>query len=316
MARGDSLSRQLQLFMLFEAERELSVDRAVKRLGCNRRTVYRDLEVLQRAGLPLYQERVGKRARWRVTDGFRRRLQVAFTLEEALSLCAGAAALDALEGSLFHAGAQRAFEKVRASLSPDVRQRVDAVAKKLSVRAGARRARSESGGLFQALVEAVERTETVVLEYRKLTARRYRSYTVDPHHVHLQNGAVYVIGFAHERDDLRVFLLDRIAAVRRTGTQFSPRAIDPQTFVHGAFGVWNRRPVDIHLRFKGRAARLVAENTYHPSQQMQWTSDRQLDVTFRMPITPSFLAWVRGFGAQVEQLAPKRAHVTDSDTRT
>src|SRR5256885_16088254 len=73
MARGDSLARQLKLMTLLEDRQELAVTDVARELGYTTRTVYRDLAVLERIGVPIYQERKGRRARWRVVEGYRRR---------------------------------------------------------------------------------------------------------------------------------------------------------------------------------------------------------------------------------------------------
>lgn len=306
MARGDSLARQLQLFLLLDAERELSVDAAASRLGCTRRTVYRDLDVLQRVGMPLYQEPQGRRARWRLADGFRRRLAVTLGLDEIVALVAGARALDSLEGTVFRTSAARALDKLSAALSPQVRLRAEAVAARLSARAGPGHDYTERREALHALMAAVEAQQTVELVYRKLQARRDARYTVDPYHLHLQGGAVYVIGWAQERRDVRVFLLDRVRAVRPTGQPFTRRReVDALKVVHGAFGVWSKPATRVRLRFRGRAALLVAELSVHQSQVSQWRNDRELDVTLQVPVSPALVSWVRGFGKDVAVLEPK-----------
>src|SRR5438067_8741248 len=89
MARGDSLARQLKLMTLLEDRQELAVTDVARELGYTTRTVYRDLAVLERIGVPIYQERKGRRARWRVVEGYRRRLSVSLSWSEMLALALG-----------------------------------------------------------------------------------------------------------------------------------------------------------------------------------------------------------------------------------
>ncbi len=86
--RGSSLARQQRLVRLLDQGAGLSIPRTASDLGCTERTVYRDLVVLQEIGVPVYQEREGKRLRWRLVDGPRRRLSVtlSFADEPALSV--------------------------------------------------------------------------------------------------------------------------------------------------------------------------------------------------------------------------------------
>ena len=58
MARGDQLARQWRIIQtLIASKRGKSVADLVKDENCHLRTVYRDLEALQEAGFPIYQER-------------------------------------------------------------------------------------------------------------------------------------------------------------------------------------------------------------------------------------------------------------------
>lgn len=66
------------------------------------------------------QERIGKRARWRFTEGFRRRLAVTFSFDEALALVVTEKWLKALEGAPLVGAAQRALDEVPHALPPPV----------------------------------------------------------------------------------------------------------------------------------------------------------------------------------------------------
>src|SRR5690242_3262947 len=99
MGRGDSLARQLSLIQLLEERREVAVNEAARELGFTPRTIYRDLAVLERVGVPLYQDRAGMRARWRVVEGYRCRLALSLTFAEMLALSAGRDLLAGLAGT-------------------------------------------------------------------------------------------------------------------------------------------------------------------------------------------------------------------------
>jgi predicted DNA-binding transcriptional regulator YafY len=73
MPRGNQLSRQWRLLQLIERPAGVTVDDAADELGCHRRTVWRDLRVLQDAGFPLYDEKAddGSRGLWRLSPAFR-----------------------------------------------------------------------------------------------------------------------------------------------------------------------------------------------------------------------------------------------------
>src|SRR5437763_5776869 len=86
MSRGDGLARQLQLMQILEKRQEIAVPAVAAELGYTVRTVYRDLQVLERIGVPIYQEKTGRKARWRVVEGYRRKLSITLSWPEMVAL--------------------------------------------------------------------------------------------------------------------------------------------------------------------------------------------------------------------------------------
>ena len=85
--RGDQLSRQWRVVRAIEASPNgLTVAEIAKREDSGIRTICRDLEVLQVAGLPLYTERVDRSNRWAFVDTFKFKIPPPFTLKELMPI--------------------------------------------------------------------------------------------------------------------------------------------------------------------------------------------------------------------------------------
>lgn len=306
MARGDTAARQIRLWMLLLESSDLSVPQAAERLGCTVRTVYRDLDGLQRAGLPLYQEQRGRKTRWRLVEGFNRRLSIQLTVHEAMALAAAERFMSAMQGSVFELAGRQAMAKVKHALAPEIRTRLEALSRHLTTSPAPLRRLTKQRPYLERLLSAIEREEVAVVEYRKLSAAKPERYTIEPHSLNVQGSSVHVVLWARERNAARVFLLDRIESVTLTGEHFAPRAeLGPGAFDQGSFGLWNAPSVRIVLRFKGSAARIVAEQQFHPSQQVHWNDDGSLTLEMVTPPSPALRAWVRGFGRRVAIVEPK-----------
>jgi predicted DNA-binding transcriptional regulator YafY len=306
MARGDTLTRQFRLWLLLLDERQLAVEDAAARLGCTRRTIYRDLEVLQRAGMPLYQQNLGRTVRWRLDEGFHRTLQVQLSVQEAMALVAGAQSLASLSGTFFAQGATSAIDKVRHALTPAIRTRVEGFVKHLSASSAPSRELSAHRSQLDTIVAAVQGQQVLRLTYRKLNAPMAQEYTAEPHHLHMQGSSVYLVAWVRERKAPRIFLLDRLDAVSATGEQFERRPdLGPGVFSQGAFGLWDGPDVDLRLTFLGDAATIVSEQQFHPTQKLTRNSDDSVTLDLRLPISPSLKAWIRGFGKRVRVERPK-----------
>lgn len=306
MSRGDTQVRQFRLMRLLEERRELAVNQMAAELGYSRRTVYRDLMVLQRVGVPLYQERDGKRSRWRVLDGYRHRLRLTLSWSEMLALSTGREILRGLSGTLFHESAVSALDKIRDALPKELAARAVAAAGAVSAQLGPTHDYRAFGNTVETLVSAVEAHRTVRLSYRKRGSQRFATRLVDPYHLHVQTGALYLLGWCHRRRGLRTFLVDRTNHVELTPETFERRAdVQPGSVLHGSFGPWSGEAVKSHLHFSAHVAPLVAERGVHPTQANQLRDDGSLDVTLKAPLSPALVAWVVGWAADVRVLRPK-----------
>src|SRR5262245_36267611 len=123
MERGSSLARQHRLIRLLNVRREVHVAEAAVELGTSERTVYRDLRVLERVGVPIYPERTGDKTRWRVVEGYRHGLAISLSWAEMVAVAAGRALLGGLGDSFFADSAGTALEKIRDALPKEVAQR-------------------------------------------------------------------------------------------------------------------------------------------------------------------------------------------------
>jgi predicted DNA-binding transcriptional regulator YafY len=307
MPRGDSLLRQQRLIRILDERREIVVEPTARQLGCHPRTIYRDLAVLQQLGLPLYQEEEGRRVRWRLVDGPRRRLSITLSFSEMLALSAGRDLLAGLAGTFFHEAAISGLEKIRDALPRELLPRIDRSAAVVMSESRPAHDYRGHGDSARTLVQAIEANETVQIHYRKLEAKSHSGRDVDPYHLYIQSGALYLLGWCHRRKALRTFLLDRAARVTSTGRTFERRTdLDLSSILQGDLGPWSGRPVAIEIRFSPVVARLVAERKIHPSATAQWRNDGLLDVSLRCPLTPALERWLTGWGAEVQVLAPTR----------
>src|SRR5438874_4380588 len=304
MARGDSLARQLKLMTLLEDRQELAVTDVARELGYTTRTVYRDLAVLERIGVPIYQERKGRRARWRVVEGYRRRLSVSLSWSEMLALALGGKLLAGLGGTPLADGSVSALQKLANALPSELAKRASLARRSVSATLGS--THDHRDAVLRCMLEAIERSETVQLCYRKARSRTATDRLVDPYLLHLHLGTIYLIGFAHDRGALRTFRLDRVREARSIGRPFTTRVpVSTSSLVQGALGPWEGVPYRIRLQFEPDVAGLVAETSVHPTQRSQWRSDGRLDVEMQVPMCPPLVAWVLGFGSGVAVLGPQ-----------
>ena len=111
--RNAEVIRQWKILKRIEAGRYTTAQDLADEHGVTERTIRRDIEALQEAGFPLYDERADGRKIWRLVDGYKQRLTQTFTLAELSALYFSKNLMSFLGGAPFAQDLESAFGKIR-----------------------------------------------------------------------------------------------------------------------------------------------------------------------------------------------------------
>jgi L-amino acid N-acyltransferase YncA/predicted DNA-binding transcriptional regulator YafY len=305
--RGDQLARQWQLVQRLARSRAgVHVDDLAAEVGCNRRTVYRDLEALNLAGFPVMTERRDGRAFYRFIDTYRLG-DVPFTADEILALAFGEDLLRTLEGTVFHDSIGSALAKIRAGLGPELADYLARLGQAFRVLPGPHKSYARFRETIRVLNEAVLARRTVRMRYRTGRTGKVASRRLDPYRVWYRSGGLYVVGLDHRSGEIRTFAVDRIRQLAATERRFRVReGFDFDAYIGGSFGVVAEPAVRVRIRFQGSAANYVEERNWHPSQSLARLPDGRLELAMQVGGTSELRAWILSFGGEAEVLEPSR----------
>jgi predicted DNA-binding transcriptional regulator YafY len=168
--------------------------------------------------------------------------------------------------------------------------------------------------IFAGLAKAIQAEAIVEFDYKKLGAKAFEKRTVEPWHLACVSGQWYLLGYDPTRGARRIFVLGRMQKVSATGRAFSnpkPGDKDVQQLFRNSFQIWqseNAKLEQIVLRFSGRAAQLVRERNWHPSQRLQELADGNLEVSLTLNSLEEIVPWILSWGRQCEVISPARLH--------
>src|SRR5438552_6527043 len=307
MARGAQLSRQWRLLHLIDRPQGVTVEDAALDLGCAVGTGWRDVNALEKAGMPLYPERAadGYKSVWRVRAEFKRSLPLKMTLGELAALVMSRELMAPLGASVLGPAATAAFDKIQAVLSRDALKLLDAMCERLGVRAlGAK--------LQQPAAEHLPLIHRALHESRALRIRHYSPQRdeeterdVDPYHLTWFDGGLYLVAWCHLRQALRIFAVERmrdVALLRRT---FTVRpGFDADTYLGKAWGIVQGELVSVKVVFAQSLARYIRERLWHPSQKLRDLPGGRLALTLQVADTLEVRRWILGYGIQAEVVEP------------
>ena len=305
MGRGTQLRRNLRLIQLIARQEGVSIGEAAREFNCSPRTIYRDLEQLQEAAFPLYRDEGGDLGgAWKLVDGFRYRHQIPLSHDELCALWLAQSALLSLEGTVFAEGAASALDKLRATLAEPIRKRLERSREWLA--ADPARRGGAPPGVVATLRAAVEERRTVELLYDSLSGKLSRRLA-DPYLLWFDppSGGLYLAAYAHEHEEVRTFLVDRVRQAFATSRTFlAPATWDPKAHLAAAFGGFRGKPRKVRILFRGRAARLVVERRWHASQRLTTRPGRMVELLLEVPLSPALRGWVLSWMPEARVLEP------------
>src|SRR5262249_15035715 len=117
----------------------VTIDELAAQCAVTTRTIRRDLQALEEAGFPLYDDRSGDdgRTRWRVNGQAFKGLSAGLTVSELCALYFSRTLVESLSGTPFRSEVESAFEKLSAVLTPHMRRFLDQLPRVIASKADA-----------------------------------------------------------------------------------------------------------------------------------------------------------------------------------
>lgn len=215
MPRNAEVIRQWTILKALEASRRATIDDLARQTGVTTRTIRRDLDALQEAGFPLFDEVHDGKKFWTLEQkAFRRLDDTGFTLAELSALYFSRTLVECLSGTPFERDVRSAFEKLSAALTPGMRQFLDRMPLAIQAKPdpGTQSAAPRTKEVAQ-LLEATLQQRRVTMRYDSFSSNREKAYVLEPYRLVFGQGSLYVIGFVPEYGAVRTFAVDRIAQV-------------------------------------------------------------------------------------------------------
>lgn len=208
-------SRLVSTLLLLQTRGRMTAGQLAAELEVSVRTVYRDIEALGMAGVPVYGE-AGTHGGYQLVDGYRTRLTGLASAEAESLFLIGlpTAAADLGLG----AAAAAAQLKLLASLPDQLRSGAERLAERFHLDAPSWYAEVEDTPHLGTIAAAVWEQQRVVLHYQRWEHPREVTATVDPLGLVLKAGQWYVVG--RTTDHVRVYRVARVHAVVETGETF------------------------------------------------------------------------------------------------
>lgn len=286
-----------------------------RELEVNRKTVQRDLNFM-RDELELPVAYCERRHGYHYTRPVAEFPFVQASAEDLVGLLLARNALGPMRGSALEASLRSGFQRLLATMGDRITVPWSELDEAFSAKA--RGMTERDAFLFERLAKAVLESRELHFEYRKLADDRPARRRLQPYHLAEIDGGWYLIGHDLDRGARRTFAVQRMRAVHLTERRFvRPRDFRLEDHFAGSFGVWSGEGRggavhEVRVRFRGFAARVVAERRWHPSQEIVPLAEDggEIELRLRLSALEDVTRWILGFGAQAEALSPPELRET------
>jgi predicted DNA-binding transcriptional regulator YafY len=304
--------------LLLFTGRTYSLAQLARVLDCSKQTVLRGIEQLERSHQLELESWVEGRQRWYKAKTPARKPNVTLDPEsiQHLLLC---------RDMVWHLLPDHLREEIGRSLQhatvllPDFDEREEALRPLGEARPKGTIDYSKKQDVIADLLEALRGHRVVRMRYRPGHNRGTRSFVVAPLRLIAYREGLYVrCRFAARRSDpdaappVLHLAVHRIQSLTLTDETFDPGDEPPAPGLRGAadprgatFGFMPGPPFRVRVAFSPNAAAYVAERTWSDDQTLTRRPDGGVVLEFTATSAFEVLAWVLGFGAEAELLAPQ-----------
>jgi predicted DNA-binding transcriptional regulator YafY len=310
--RNSEVIRQWTILREIERARGagVTIDDLATLCSVTTRTIRRDLQALEEAGFPIYDDRSRDdgRTRWTMNGQAFKGLAAGLTLAELCALYFSRTMLESLAGTPFRDELTSAFDKLGTTLTPHMRQFLDQLPTVIQSKPdpNRRRAAGKDPRHQQVVGRALEATllhRQASLTYFSRSSDRTKLYLVHPHRLAYAQGGLYLQAFVPEYAEIRTFAVERIRDISLLEERFTPiEDGGAEAFPH-SLGVHSGPPETVRIAFDGQVAEFVQTREWHPSQSWEGHADGGT-MTLSVCVDQSLTSWILGFGAAALVLTP------------
>ncbi len=283
------MDRRLLILMRLREETPVRASDLAQDCECSVRTVYRDIDALCQAGVPV-ASMPGEG--YRLVPGYHLP-PIAFAAEEAVQILLGIDLALGLGTMAQRDSARSAAAKVDAVLLPETREAVARLRERIQA---SPQVAGEFSPHLPLLQEAVVGDRVVRLRYHSYEPDRVTKRDVEAHLLVFYSGDWHLIGYCRLRQDVRDFRAGRIESARLLDETFVRREID-DGYDPGDM------EIEVRILIDEPAARWAREDLAFGFVSEE-PADGGFIFTFRVRDVPRLLPWIFSRGAAARVLSP------------
>jgi proteasome accessory factor B len=275
-----------------------------KTCNVSRRTIFRDIEVLRFAGLPVGYDEELDCYKMMCGDDLQ---PIRVTPSEAFALVAIVLQTGLRDRLPIYESAASATHKLWSGVSATAKRRLHRLRRAIVVRPSQTNTLSGKAKLFQQLVEARVSGRVVRIAYDTGQDNSIIKTTLRPYQLVSCQHNWYVVGRSSYHGEVRTFSLSRVSHPKLLSKRYRvPRDFNLDRYVGNAWALHPGTGEDyaVAVRFSRAVATSVTDTYWHRTQQIE--SEKSGAIIFRAQVSGlnEIASWILSFGDQAEVIEP------------
>ncbi len=298
--------RLLRIMTLIQNQDGWDNEALARECKVGERTIFRDMQMLQGAGIPYYfdEDRRGYRIRG---DFFMRPIELTF--EEALAIVAlGEHVAGPSHQMSFMQPAARAVAKFRGSLPERLRRHLEKMDHHLAIRIGHAAIEDEAEDVYATMQQGASEHLAVECAYESAGKKASVShFTLHPYTLFFSKRSWYVIGHHSGHSETRSLKLARFLEAKLTDRQFTPPAgfSLPKYLGNAWWMIRGDKSYKVELRFDKEFADNIGSTHWHKTQRIEWHDDGSITFRCKVDGLDEIIWWVLSMGPHCTVVEPK-----------
>ena len=326
VARNEQLIRQHKILQILERVRygktlEEIRDDLVDELGLkslHTRSVRRDLEALQAAGIDVDVHDSGRGRVWKLGPRAKSSYKITASATELIALSLGRDLLYPLAGTPFWIGIESFWNKIQEELPSSVTDHYEKYRQVLHVLGTPAKSYEKHDGMIKTFNRAILEHRVVEADYRPV-GKPISTRRLQPLAIVFYHSSLYIIASLSEdkndpeQDDssnsIRHWKLDRFEKAVALDEWFKPpKDFDLASHLSQSVGIFSgRNSKNFRIRISEYAAQWIIEDPWHPSQKVTRLKDGSIELKLQASHELEIIPRVLSLGGEAEILAPASA---------
>jgi len=302
--KSSNIWRLLKILLMVCRYDRIKAKRIADELEISTRQIYRDINCLKYAGVPIYSDRNG----YSVASTFFMP-KISLNLLEVITLILFLNSIKSQKGTPYLYTLNTVSEKIINLLPGDLKRKImesnynGIVDFGLETKIDYKKIED----VFKCINSAQLEKKSILIKYYSIERKKENERIVDPYALKFRFGVWYMIGYCSLRKCIRTFRIDRIKNIKMLDKSFSvPADFSLDKYLSGSWGIKKGKKYKVKLKFNPQIAEFISEVTWHPSQKLKHGNNGSLYAEYEITGLDEIERWILGFGADVEVIEPEK----------